>query len=104
MLVTFYMSNMFIYKLNDLKRVFGENGEVLGEICFSGEYKIDSGKSMITVDARKDDYIVTSNPMWEDMTEYKTYDILYKLEDDFSKIALQYNNKAYEFKKIVMSE
>ena len=102
MLVTFYMGNMFIYTLDKTNYIFGQNGEVLGNVCFSGEYTIDQDKKYISVNVIKDLYEISSNPMWEDMTEFKKYKFKYKLEEDFSKIILQYEDKAYEFKKYVI--
>ena len=104
MLVTFYMGTMYMYKLEKTDYIFGKSGEVLGEVCFSGKYSLNKKKKSITANVIKDMYEITSNPMWEDMTEFKKYTFKYKLEKDFSKIVLQYGDKAYEFKKYVISE
>lgn len=103
MLVTFYRNNMYIYMLDKTKNIFGERGEVLGDICFSGEYAVDSKKKKMTVNVDEEYYEITSNPLWEGMTEYKEYKFSYKLESD-KKLTLQYGNKAYEFEKYIIEE
>ncbi|MBE5934158.1 MAG: hypothetical protein E7262_00005 [Lachnospiraceae bacterium] len=104
MLTTFYNSNMYIYKLDKTNDFIGKSGEVLGEICFSGEYVVDPDKNKITVNVDEEYYEITSNELWEGMTEYKEYEFKYKLSDKNSKLTLQYEDKAYEFEKHILDE
>jgi hypothetical protein len=104
MLVTFYMNNMYIYKMDKVDNIFGENQEVLGEICFSGNYTLDFEKTMIKVDVIEEDYIITSNELWEDMDKYGEYKFTYKLDENITKLTLQYKDKAYEFEKYIIEE
>ena len=103
MLVTFYRNNMYIYMLEKTKNIFGESGEVLGEICFSGEYAMNPEKEKMTVNVDEEYYEITSNPLWDGMTEYKDYTFSYKLENN-KKLTLQYGGKAYEFQKYEIEE
>ena len=103
MLVTFYRNNMYIYMLEKTKNIFGESGEVLGDICFSGEYAVDADKGTMTVNVDEEYFEITSNPLWEGMTEYKTYKFNYKYKNN-NKLTLQYKDKAYEFEKYEIEE
>ena len=100
MLVSFYSENMYIYILKDTSKIFGENKEVLGETCLFGTYNQDASKSKITVLAENDGDAKT-NPMWPEMGELGEYEFLYRIEDNYKKIVLQYNDKAYEFTRVI---
>lgn len=100
MLVSFYSENMYIYILKDTLKIFGENKEVLGETCLFGTYNQDASKSKITV-LTENAGDVKTNPMWPEMGELGEYEFLYRIEDNYKKIVLQYNDKAYEFTRVI---
>lgn len=100
MLVSFYSGEMYIYNLKDKSNVFGNNKEVLGDVCLFGEYKQVPSESKITVIAENEGD-VKENPMWPEMKELGEYVFLYRIEGKYDKLVLQYNDKAYEFEKIV---
>lgn len=99
MLVSFYSGSMYIYNLKDTSKVFGDNKEVLGDVCLFGEYKQVPSESKITVIAENEGD-VAENPMWPQMKELGEYVFLYRIEGKYDKLVLQYEDKAYEFKKI----
>lgn len=100
MLVSFYSGEMYIYNLKDNTKVFGDNKEVLGEMCLFGDYKQVPSESKITVVAENEGD-VKENPMWPEIKELGEYVFLYRIEGKYDKLVLQYNDKAFEFEKIV---
>lgn len=100
MVVSFYSESMSIYLLDDTSKIFGENKEVLGDTCLFGTYKLDSATSKITVLIENEGDVKT-NPMWPEMKELGEYEFLYRIEGDYEKIVLQYNEKAYEFARVI---
>jgi hypothetical protein len=99
MLLCFYAGDMYMYNLNDVENVFGDNKEVLGDVCFFATYIQESAKNKITANAENEGD-VKSNPMWPQMTELGEYEFKYRVEGDFDNIVLQYEDKSYEFEKI----
>ena len=100
MMGNFYSGNMYLYNLDDNSKLFGENKEVLGEVCLFGEYKQEPSESKITVVAENEGD-VKENPMWPQMKELGEYVFLYRIEGKYDKLVLQYDDKAYEFTKII---
>lgn len=99
MLVSFYNGDMYIYNLNSDKKVFGDQGEVLGDICLFGAYTQDDKKARINV-LTEHEGDVKDNPMWPQMKELGEYEFKYRVEGEFEKLVLQYEDKAYEFVRV----
>ena len=64
-----------------------------------GAYSQDNEKARIKVVAEHEGD-VKDNPMWPQMKELGEYEFKYRVEGEFEKLVLQYEDKAYEFVRV----